>query len=120
MDDPLEADTPPVALFLLHDDGPIRAWSDLLDAFIPSDAEIRGEAEHDVLGHILGPGASTVAVEVRGGVVTLRGHVPGTRRTGGGGLCHGVDVYPRRVFDRSPPTFAGVASRPSRQRRKKA
>ncbi|MCF4136689.1 CBS domain-containing protein [Streptomyces sp. Tue 6430] len=47
--------------------------SDLLDAFIRSDVEIRGEVEQDVLGRILGLVEGTVAVEVRDGVVTLRG-----------------------------------------------
>jgi hypothetical protein len=75
-----------------------RGGCDLLDAFIRSDAEIRGEVEHDVLGHILGLGASTVAVEVRGGVVTLRGHVPGTRLVPVVvDLCQGVDASPPRA-----------------------
>ncbi|GGQ32953.1 hypothetical protein GCM10010266_65150 [Streptomyces griseomycini] len=66
--------------------------SDLLDAFIRSDAEIRGEVEQDVLGRILGLEEGTVAVEVQGGVVTLRGHVPGPRLVPVVvGLCQGVD-----------------------------
>ncbi|CAM5339927.1 CBS domain-containing protein OS=Streptomyces griseomycini OX=66895 GN=FHS37_003491 PE=4 SV=1 [Streptomyces griseomycini] len=66
--------------------------SDLLDAFIRSDAEIRGEVEQDVLGRVLGLEEGTVAVEVQGGVVTLRGHVPGPRLVPVVvGLCQGVD-----------------------------
>ncbi|MEU1697154.1 CBS domain-containing protein [Streptomyces hirsutus] len=66
--------------------------SDLLDAFIRSDDEIRGEIEQDVLGRILGLDEDTVAVEVRDGVVTLRGHVPEPRLVPVVvGLCQGVD-----------------------------
>ncbi|MEV0299624.1 CBS domain-containing protein [Streptomyces prasinus] len=66
--------------------------SDLLDAFLRSDAEIRGEVEQDVLGRILGLDEGTVAVEVRDGVVTLRGHVPEPRLVPVVvGLCQGVD-----------------------------
>jgi CBS-domain-containing membrane protein len=70
----------------------IVSRSDLLDAFIRSDAEIRGEVEQDVLGRILGLDEGTVAVEVRDGVVTLRGHVPEPRLVPVVvGLCQGVD-----------------------------
>lgn len=66
--------------------------SDLLDAFIRSDAEIRDEVEQDVLGRILDLDEGTVAVEVRDGVVTLRGHVPAPRLVPVVvGLCQGVD-----------------------------
>ncbi|MFJ8187684.1 CBS domain-containing protein [Streptomyces sp. NPDC096105] len=66
--------------------------SDLLDAFIRSDAEIRGEVEQDVLGRILGLDEGTVAVEVQDGAVTLRGHVPEPRLVAVTvGLCQGVD-----------------------------
>ncbi|MEU2895984.1 CBS domain-containing protein [Streptomyces sp. NPDC001273] len=66
--------------------------SDLLDALIRSDAEIRGEVEQDVLGRILALDEGTVAVEVRGGVVTLRGHVPEPRLVPVVvALCQGVD-----------------------------
>lgn len=66
--------------------------SDLLDALIRSDAEIRGEVERDVLGRILALDEGTVAVEVRGGVVTLRGHVPEPRLVPVVvALCQGVD-----------------------------
>ncbi|QNE74309.1 CBS domain-containing protein [Streptomyces finlayi] len=66
--------------------------SDLLDAFIRSDAEIRGEVEQDVLVRILDLAEGTVAVEVREGVVTLRGHVPAPRLVPVVvGLCQGVD-----------------------------
>ncbi|MFE9773474.1 CBS domain-containing protein [Streptomyces sp. NPDC005931] len=66
--------------------------SDLLDALIRSDAEIRGEVERDVLGRILGLKEDTVAVEVRDGVVILRGHVPGPGLLPVVvGLCQGVD-----------------------------
>lgn len=53
----------------------IVSRSDLLDAFIRSEAEIRGEVEQDVLGRILGLDEGTVVVEVLDGAVTLRGHV---------------------------------------------
>ncbi|MGW7463952.1 CBS domain-containing protein [Streptomyces xantholiticus] len=70
----------------------IVSRSDLLDAFIRSDAEIRGEVEQDVLGRILGLDEGTVAVEVRDGAVTLRGHVPEPRLVPVVvGLCQGVD-----------------------------
>ncbi|WP_328930082.1 CBS domain-containing protein [Streptomyces sp. NBC_00190] len=70
----------------------IVSRSDLLDAFIRSDAEIRGEVEHDVLGRILGLDEGTVAIEVRDGVVTLWGHVPEPRLVlVVVGLCQGVD-----------------------------
>ncbi|MEV8562728.1 CBS domain-containing protein [Streptomyces sp. NPDC051917] len=69
----------------------IVSRSDLLDVFIRSDAEIRGEVERDVLGHILGLEKGTVAVEVRDGAVTLRGHVPEPRLVPVAvGLCQGV------------------------------
>ncbi|MGX1887821.1 CBS domain-containing protein [Streptomyces sp. NPDC055287] len=54
----------------------IVSRSDLLDAFIRTDAEIRAEVEQDVLGRILGLDEGTVAVEVRDGAVTLRGQIP--------------------------------------------
>ncbi|GGW49668.1 CBS domain-containing protein [Streptomyces xantholiticus] len=70
----------------------IVSRSDLLDAFIRSDAEIRGEVEQDVLARILGLDKGTVAVEVRDGAVTLRGHVPEPRLVPVVvGLCQGVD-----------------------------
>jgi CBS domain-containing protein len=70
----------------------IVSRSDLLDIFVRSDAEIRGEVEQDVLGRILGLEEGTVAVEVRDGVVTLRGHVPEPRLIlVVVGLCQGVD-----------------------------
>nr|WP_280872191.1 CBS domain-containing protein [Streptomyces sp. MJP52] len=65
--------------------------SDLLDALLRSDAEIRDEVEQDVLGRILGLDEDTVAVEVRDGVVTVRGHVPEPRLVPVVvGLCQGV------------------------------
>jgi CBS domain-containing protein len=70
----------------------IVSRSDLLDAFIRSDAEIRGEIEQDVLGRILALAGGTVAVEVRDGAVTLRGEVPEARLVPVVvGLCQGVD-----------------------------
>jgi CBS domain-containing protein len=70
----------------------IVSRSDLLDAFIRSDVEIRGEVEQDVLGRILGLAEGTVAVEVRDGDVILRGHVPEPRLVPVVvGLCQGVD-----------------------------
>ncbi|RNG22185.1 CBS domain-containing protein [Streptomyces botrytidirepellens] len=70
----------------------IVSRSDLLDAFIRSDVEIRDEVEQDVLGRILGLNQGTVAVEVRDGDVTLRGHVPEPRLIPVVvGLCQGVD-----------------------------
>nr|WTB28258.1 BON domain-containing protein [Streptomyces sp. NBC_00830]WTB35823.1 BON domain-containing protein [Streptomyces sp. NBC_00830] len=60
--------------------------------FIRSDVEIRGEVEQDVLGGILGLDEGTVAVEVRDGVITLRGHVPEPRLVPVVvGLCQGID-----------------------------
>lgn len=70
----------------------IVSRSDLLDAFIRSDAEIRGEVERDVLGRILGLEEGTVTVEVQDGAVNLRGHVPEPRLVPVTvGLCQGVD-----------------------------
>ncbi|GAA2375803.1 CBS domain-containing protein [Streptomyces cuspidosporus] len=70
----------------------IVSRSDLLDTFIRSDAEIRGEVEQEILGRILGLGEGTVAIEVRDGDVTLRGHVPEPRLIPVVvGLCQGVD-----------------------------
>lgn len=70
----------------------IVSRSDLLDTFIRSDVDIRGEVERDVLGRILGLEEGTVAVEVRDGDVTLRGHVPEPRLVPVvAGLCQGVD-----------------------------
>ncbi|WP_112469248.1 CBS domain-containing protein [Streptomyces triticisoli] len=73
----------------------IVSRSDLLNTFIRSDAEIRGEVERDVLGHlghILGLEEGTVEVEVRDGAVTLRGHVPEPRLVPVVvGLCQGID-----------------------------
>ncbi|MGW5661180.1 CBS domain-containing protein [Streptomyces sp. NPDC003758] len=70
----------------------IVSRSDLLTAFIRSDVEIRGEVERDVLGRILSLEEGTVAVEVRDGAVTLRGHVPESRLVPVVvGLCQGVD-----------------------------
>ncbi|MGW3247435.1 CBS domain-containing protein [Streptomyces sp. NPDC001070] len=69
----------------------IVSRSDLLDIFVRSDAEIRGEVEQDVLGRILGLEEGTVAVEVRDGAVTLRGHVPERLILVIVGLCQGVD-----------------------------
>lgn len=70
----------------------IVSRSDLLDTFIRSDAEIRGEVERDILGRILGLCEGTVAIEVRDGDVTLRGHVPEPRLIPVVvGLCQGVD-----------------------------
>lgn len=66
--------------------------SDLLEAFIRSDGEIRDEVEQDVLTRILGLDKGTVAVSVQDGVVTLRGHVPEPRLIPVVvGLCQGVD-----------------------------
>ncbi|MFP8883068.1 CBS domain-containing protein [Streptomyces mangrovi] len=66
--------------------------SDLLDVFIRSDAEIREEVEQDVLGDILDLDEDAVAVEVRDGVVTLRGDVPEARLVPVVvGLCQGID-----------------------------
>ncbi|GAA2615311.1 CBS domain-containing protein [Streptomyces sp. LARHCF252] len=66
--------------------------SDLLDAFIRSDAEVRSEVEQDVLRRILDLDEGSVAVEVRDGVVTLQGHVPEPRLVPVVvGLCQGVD-----------------------------
>ncbi|MFF7976089.1 CBS domain-containing protein [Streptomyces sp. NPDC007905] len=80
---------------VVDDDGMLAgivSRSDLLDAFIRSDAEIRGEIEQDVLGRILGLDEGTVAVEVRDGVVVLRGHLPEPRLVPVVvGLCQGVD-----------------------------
>ncbi|MBO3680470.1 CBS domain-containing protein [Streptomyces sp. NEAU-YJ-81] len=70
----------------------IVSRSDLLDAFIRSDTEIRDEVEQTVLGRILGLDEGTVAVEVRDGDITLRGHVPEPRLIPVVvGLCQGVD-----------------------------
>ncbi|MGW4076628.1 CBS domain-containing protein [Streptomyces asiaticus] len=70
----------------------IISRSDLLDAFIRSDLEIRDEIEQDVLGRILSLDEGTVAVEVRDGDVTLRGHVPEPRLIPVVvGLCQGID-----------------------------
>ncbi|MFF1477071.1 CBS domain-containing protein [Streptomyces sp. NPDC058301] len=70
----------------------IVSRSDLLDAFIRSDAEIRGEVEQDVLRRILGLDEGSVAIEVRDGVVTLWGHVSEPRLVlVVVGLCQGVD-----------------------------
>ncbi|MFF8278534.1 CBS domain-containing protein [Streptomyces lateritius] len=80
---------------VVSDDGlltGIVSRSDLLDAFIRPDAEIRDEVEQDILGRILGLDEGTVAVEARDGVVTLRGHVPDPRLVPVVvGLCQGVD-----------------------------
>jgi len=65
---------------------------DLLNTFIRSDDEIRGEVERDVLGRILGLAEGTVEVEVEDGVVTLRGHVPEPRLAAVvSGLCQGLN-----------------------------
>ncbi|WP_128376901.1 CBS domain-containing protein [Streptomyces cavernae] len=70
----------------------IVSRSDLLNTFVRSDAEIRREVEHDVLGRILGLEEGTLAVEVRDGAVTLRGHVPEPRLVPVVvGLCQGID-----------------------------
>ncbi|MEU2057834.1 CBS domain-containing protein [Streptomyces bungoensis] len=70
----------------------IVSRSDLLHTFIRSDAEIRGDVERVVLERILGLEKGTVAVEVREGTVTLRGHVPEPRLVPVVvGLCQGVD-----------------------------
>ncbi|MFF7651740.1 CBS domain-containing protein [Streptomyces sp. NPDC007983] len=70
----------------------IISRSDLLDAFLRSDLEIRDEVEQDVLGRILGLDEGTVSVAVRDGDVTLRGHVPEPRLIPVVvGLCQGVD-----------------------------
>ncbi|GHF14651.1 CBS domain-containing protein [Streptomyces griseoluteus] len=70
----------------------IVSRSDLLDTFVRSDVEIRGEVERDVLGRILGLEKGTVAVEVREGAVTLRGNVPDPRLVPVAvGLCQGVE-----------------------------
>jgi CBS-domain-containing membrane protein len=70
----------------------IVSRSDLLDTFIRSDDEIRGEVERDVLRRILGLEEGVVVVEVRDGAVTLRGHVPEPRLVPVVvGLCQGVD-----------------------------
>ncbi|MDR3080769.1 MAG: CBS domain-containing protein [Streptomyces sp.] len=65
---------------------------DLLNTFIRSDDEVRGEVEQDILGRILGLEEGTVAVEVRDGTVALRGHVPEPRLVAVlVGLCQGID-----------------------------
>ncbi|MEU9921255.1 BON domain-containing protein [Streptomyces griseoluteus] len=70
----------------------IVSRSDLLETFVRSDVEIRGEVERDVLGRILGLEKGTVAVEVREGAVTLRGPVPDPRLVPVAvGLCQGVE-----------------------------
>ena len=70
----------------------IVSRSDLLDAFIRSDDEIRGEVERDVLGRVLGLGEGTITVEIRDGAVTLRGHVAEARLIPVVvGLCQGID-----------------------------
>lgn len=70
----------------------IVSRSDLLQAFIRSDAEIRGDVERVVLERILGLAEGTVAVGVREGTVTLRGHVPEPRWIPVlVGLCQGID-----------------------------
>ncbi|MGW7285099.1 CBS domain-containing protein [Streptomyces sp. NPDC054847] len=70
----------------------IVSRSDLLNAFIRSDAEIRNEVEQHILGRILGLDEGAVAVEARDGVVTLRGNVPNPRLVLViVGLCQGVD-----------------------------
>ncbi|MET8402931.1 CBS domain-containing protein [Streptomyces sp900116325] len=80
---------------VVGDDGHLSgiiSRSDLLDVFIRSDGDIRGEVEQDVLGRILGLDDGTVTLEVRDGVVTLRGHVPEPRLVPVVvGLCHGID-----------------------------
>jgi CBS domain-containing protein len=80
---------------VIGDDGlltGIVSRSDLLNTFIRSDAEIRSEVEQDVMGRILGLDEGTIAVEVRDGDVTLRGHVPEPRLVPViVGLCQGVD-----------------------------
>ncbi|URN11424.1 CBS domain-containing protein [Streptomyces radiopugnans] len=80
---------------VVDDDGlltGIVTRSDLLDVFVRSDAEIRDEVEQDVLGDILGLDEGAVAVEVRDGVVTLRGDVPEPRLVPVVvGLCQGID-----------------------------
>lgn len=80
---------------VVGDDGHLTgiiSRSDLLDAFIRSDVEIRDEVKQDVLGSILGLDEDTVAVEVRDGIVTLRGHVLEPRLVPVlVGLCQGVD-----------------------------
>nr|WP_259371116.1 hypothetical protein [Streptomyces sp. SCUT-3] len=57
----------------------IVSRSDLLDAFVRPDVEIRNEVEQDVLGRILGLDEGTVAVDVRTGsspcAVTSRNRV---------------------------------------------
>ncbi|MGW3495336.1 CBS domain-containing protein [Streptomyces sp. NPDC001020] len=65
---------------------------DLLNTFVRSDDEILDEVERDVLGRILGLEEGTVAVGVRDGTVTLRGHVPQPRLVAVlVGLCQGID-----------------------------
>ncbi|MGW7055946.1 CBS domain-containing protein [Streptomyces sp. NPDC054887] len=80
---------------VVDDDGlltGIVSRSDLLDAFIRSDDEIRREVEQDVLGRMLGLDEGTVAVEVLDGAVALRGHVPEPRLVPViVGLCQGID-----------------------------
>lgn len=69
----------------------IVSRSDLLNTLVRSDDEIRGEIERDVLKRILGLEEGTIAVEVREGAVTLRGHVPEPRLVPVVvGLCQGV------------------------------
>ncbi|MEU1593018.1 CBS domain-containing protein [Streptomyces sp. NPDC005708] len=70
----------------------IVSRSDLLDTFIRSDDEIRGEVERDVLRRILGLDEGIVEVEVQDGAITLWGHVPESRLVPVVvGLCQGVD-----------------------------
>ncbi|MEU1538788.1 CBS domain-containing protein [Actinacidiphila glaucinigra] len=70
----------------------IVSRSDLLNIFVRSDVEIRGEIEQDVLDGILRLEEGAVAVEVQDGTVTLRGHVSEPRLIPVVvGLCQGVE-----------------------------
>ncbi|MFE1895136.1 CBS domain-containing protein [Streptomyces yangpuensis] len=97
--------------------------SDLLDAFIRSDVEIRGEVEQDVLGRILDLDGGSITVEVQEGVVTLRGHVPALRLVPVVvGLCQGVDVSSPWPPTSPPPGRArtrGASQPPHRRQRQR-
>ncbi|TWV56740.1 CBS domain-containing protein [Streptomyces misionensis] len=53
----------------------IVSRSDLLKVFLRGDAEIAEEVRREVVGHLFGPEAAGIRVEVHDGVVTLGGRV---------------------------------------------